>query len=56
MMYLIVGLVGAILAGVFASKKNRSVPGWAVLGGLLPLAFLVLLVLKPLGTPPEPET
>ncbi|MFG1319860.1 zinc ribbon domain-containing protein [Xanthobacter autotrophicus] len=38
-------LIGAILNGLLASSRGRSVPGWAVFGALFPLISLLILVL-----------
>jgi hypothetical protein len=46
MVYLIVWGIFAIVAGVIASNKNRSVIGWVALSLLLtPLTILILLAL-----------
>lgn len=48
----IIWIIGAILAGVIANNKKRSVGGW-VLGSILltPLLILILLVLPALPMP-----
>ncbi len=55
MLLLVVGLIGAILGGVIASKKNRSVPAWVLLGGLLPISIVLMFILKPLDAKPAPH-
>ena len=46
---LTVWIVLAIVAGIVASNKNRSVAGWVLLSLLVaPLTLLILLALKPL--------
>ena len=47
-LFLTIWIIGAIVAGILASRKNRSVSGW-VLGSLLltPLIVLILLALPP---------
>ncbi|MFG1267657.1 zinc ribbon domain-containing protein [Xanthobacter sp. DSM 14520] len=38
-------LIGAILNGLLASSRGRSVPGWALFGAFFPLISLLVLVL-----------
>lgn len=38
-------LIGAILNGLLASSRGRSVPGWALFGAFFPLISLLILVL-----------
>ena len=54
---LIIWLIGAIIAGIIANNKKRSVGGW-VLGSILltPLIVLILLVLPALTEKPKHET
>lgn len=35
--------LGAVISGLIASGKNRSVVGWAVLGALMPLIAAVIV-------------
>lgn len=55
MLFLTIWFIGAIVAGILASRKNRSVGGW-VIGSLLltPLIVLILLAL-PSSTSEESE-
>jgi hypothetical protein len=48
--------LGAVVSGLIASGKNRSVAGWAVLGALMPLIAAVIVGAIPAepARPPEP--
>lgn len=45
MEFIAVMLIGAILNGLLASARGRSVPGWALFGAFFPLISLLILVL-----------
>jgi hypothetical protein len=49
MIYLVVGLIGGVLASVLASGKKRNPIGWFVIGFLLPLIGLILILVLPNG-------
>ena len=50
--FIVVWAILAIVAGVIASNKNRSVVGWVLLSAFLtPLTMLVLIALKPIPAP-----
>ena len=49
MTVLTIWIICAVIAGIIAKKKNRSVGGWVLLTLLLtPLCLLVLIALSPL--------
>lgn len=56
MEWLLIPIVAAIIGGILASNKNRSVVGWTILCLLFPICILILLVLRPAGiqAPPAP--
>ncbi|MFG1262339.1 zinc ribbon domain-containing protein [Xanthobacter aminoxidans] len=45
MEFIAIMLIGAILNGLLASARGRSVPGWALFGAFFPLISLLVLVL-----------
>jgi uncharacterized membrane protein YfcA len=49
----VISIFGAVLGGVLASRKNRSVVGWVLLGLVIPVSALFLFALKPL---PDADT
>lgn len=55
MTILIIWIIGAVLAGVLASNKNRSVAGWVLSSLLLtPLVVLILIFLQEKKPPENP--
>lgn len=49
MLFLTIWIVGAIISGILASNKNRSVGGWVFLSLFVtPLVILILLALQKL--------
>jgi hypothetical protein len=42
MLYFMISLIGAFIAGAIAAGKNRNALGWGALGFLLPLIGVVI--------------
>jgi len=51
----LLAVIFAIACGAVASRKGRSVPGWAALGFFLgPLPLIVVAILRPVRPASEP--
>ncbi len=46
-------VVGSIWCAVVASGKNRSLIGWMIIGGLVPVIGMVAILCLPAVTTPE---
>ena len=55
LVWLISGMICAVIAGVVAGRKNRNSGGFFLLGLFLPLIGLLAALLATPGEPPPPE-
>ena len=46
--FFVLPIVAAVVGGIVAGNKNRSVFGWLILCLFFPIAVVIILVLKPL--------
>ena len=52
--YVIIGIVCGVITAQIASKRNRSVGGFFLLGLILGIIGIIVAVLVPSGEPPAP--